>query len=401
MLGLVQNWFGPRYNPIGVDFGTDCLRLAQVQWVETDWRLIAAASAEVPPDIRRDEPARWNFFSQSMRDLLTSGKFHGRTVMLGLPAAGMHIQHLRMAKMDEGDTTKALPWEARGKIPLDPNQAVLRHLVAGEVYVDQEPRNEIILLAAHRKTVEQLLAASAKARLDVVGMNVEPTAVLDCFTQVYRRAADANVTNFFVDIGAAGTRAILTRGREILFARVINIGGDHFTAAVAEELKYSAAEARALRIKLAGQSASIPERNAISHEPAADDSAAPRQRVEEAMAPLISKLIEELDLGRRYYEATFPARPADRLVFVGGEARQRWLCQRIAQGLGLVAQLGDPLCRMSKRCDAGIESGIDRRLPQPSWAVAIGLSMGPPSDEQLAAAAARGGADSRSTHERA
>jgi cell division ATPase FtsA len=182
---------------------------------------------------------------------------------------------------------------------------------------------------------------------------------------------------------------------------VINIGGDHFTAAVAEELKYSAAEARALRIKLAGQSASIPERNAISHEPAADDSAAPRQRVEEAMAPLISKLIEELDLGRRYYEATFPARPADRLVFVGGEARQRWLCQRIAQGLGLVAQLGDPLCRMSKRCDAGIESGIDRRLPQPSWAVAIGLSMGPPSDEQLAAAAARGGADSRSTHERA
>src|ERR1700722_13514327 len=29
MLGLVQNWFGPRCNPIGVDFGSDCLRLAQ------------------------------------------------------------------------------------------------------------------------------------------------------------------------------------------------------------------------------------------------------------------------------------------------------------------------------------------------------------------------------------
>ncbi|MGA2230070.1 MAG: pilus assembly protein PilM [Tepidisphaeraceae bacterium] len=400
MLGLVQNWFGPRVNPIGVDFGTDCLRLAQVQWVETDWRLIAAASAEVPANIRRDEPARWNFFAQSMRDLLISGKFHGRTVMLGLPAAGMFIQHLRLAKMDDAEFARALPWEARGKIPLDPAQAVLRHLMAGEVYVDQEPRNEVILLAAHKKTVEQLLAASAKARLDVVGMNVEPTAILDCFTQVYRRSSDAEITNFFVDIGAAGTRAVITRGREILFARVVNIGGDQFTAAVAEQFAFSASEARALRITMAAPQP-VADRNAITQAPPADESDSPRKRMEEAMAPLIAKLVEELDLCRRYYEATFPARPADRLVFIGGESRHRWLCQRVAQGLGLAAQLGDPLCRMSKRCDAGIESGIDRRQPQPSWAVAIGLSMGSPSDEQLAAAAERGAAYSRSTNERA
>ena len=28
MLSFVQNWFAPRVNPIGVDFGSDCLRLA-------------------------------------------------------------------------------------------------------------------------------------------------------------------------------------------------------------------------------------------------------------------------------------------------------------------------------------------------------------------------------------
>ena len=31
MLGFMQNWFAPKANPIGVDFGSDCLRLAQVQ----------------------------------------------------------------------------------------------------------------------------------------------------------------------------------------------------------------------------------------------------------------------------------------------------------------------------------------------------------------------------------
>jgi hypothetical protein len=33
--------------------------------------------------------------------------------------------------------------------------------------------------------------------------------------------------------------------------------------------------------------------------------------------------------------------------------------------------------RMGRTSDVGVESGIDRRQPQPSWAVAIGLSMGP------------------------
>ena len=89
------------------------------------------------------------------------------------------------------------------------------------------------------------------------------------------------------------------------------------------------------------------------------------------------RLVEELDLCRRYYEATFPSKPVDRLIFVGGEARQRALCQQIAAEMGLAAQVGDPLVRMGRISEIGIESGIDRRQPQPGWAVAIGLSMGP------------------------
>ena len=45
--------------------------------------------------------------------------------------------------------------------------------------------------------------------------------------------------------------------------------------------------------------------------------------------------------------------------------------------MGIAAQVGDPLVRMGRISEVGVESGLDRRLPQPSWAVAIGLSMGP------------------------
>lgn len=461
MLGFVQNWLAPKCNPIGVDFGSDCLRLAQVQWTgpagSGEHKLIAAASADVPAHLRVDPVGRLNYFIETTRDLLAQGDFKGRAAVLGLPAAWMYIQHLRMPKLDEESLAKALVFEARGKLPIDPSQALLRHLVAGDVYgQDQEPKSEVIVMAAKRELINQYLAAAARAKLDVIGMNVEPKAILDCFSFVYRRKADAEITQCFVDVGCGATRAMITRGNQILFARTIPIGGDHFNRSVSQALKITADDARLLRIKLchqtstgSGESQSVlderRDKQKLRTEMASPASAAPvagdstdspdnsfallsagmaassrstaavpalgeqsgtatavieapasnrlspsqpapapataeslqAQAVEQACMEPLGKLVEELDLCRRYYEATFPNKPVERLVFVGGEARQRTLCQHIARGLGLAAQVGDPMVRMGRVSDIGVESGLDRRQPQPTWAVAIGLSMGP------------------------
>jgi len=251
----------------------------------------------------------------------------------------------------------------------------------------------VIVMAVKNETVAEMLGAAAKARIDVVGMNAEPVAVVDCFTQVYRRQTEAKTTNFFVDIGLSGTRAVLARGRQILFARSIPLGGETFNAAVAEEAKVSPDVARTMRVEaceLARQSAA--DRAQLNPQQTAKDPNSQQQRIEAACAKSLEKLACELDLCRRYYEATFPAAPVDRLIFIGGESRQRWLCQAIAQKLRLAAQLGDPICRMSKTSHVNPESGIDRRQPQPAWAVAIGLSMGSQS--------AHTAAESRSQDER-
>jgi type IV pilus assembly protein PilM len=415
MLTFMQNFFAAKANPIGVDFGTDSLRLAQVQLMPSgEYRLFAAASADVPGRLRRDPAARMAFFVESTRDLLVQGKFRGRQAILALPAASMVVQHLRMPRLAEAELKKALPWEAKGVLPIDPAHALMRHIVAGEIYQDQEPRHEVIVLAAAQSFVEQFLAAAAKARLDVVGMNVEPKAIIDCFAAIYRRKTDAEVISLFVDIGCGSTRAVIAQQRQIFFARTIPIGGDHFTQAVADGLKISFDEAKLIRAKLAPVAALAPQATPVQHrEDSQDDSTdnsfalmrassggaatleygQPKtavrdhviasdlpldqtRRVEQACGATRDQLIEELNLCRRYYEATFPDRPVDRLIFVGGEARQRALCAHIAREMGLAAQVGDPLVRMGRISDITVESGIDRRQPQPNWAVAIGLSIG-------------------------
>jgi type IV pilus assembly protein PilM len=432
MLRFMKNWLGPKASPIGVDFGSDALRLAQVAKVDGEWKLVAAASADVPAHVRHNPAARMEFFVEATRDLLAHGDFSGRAAVLALPAASMFIQHLRLPKMDDEAMRKAIPWEARGKLPIDPSNALLRHHVAGDIFQDQESKSEVILMAAGRELVNQFLATATRARLDVTGMNVEPKALVDCFSHIYRRKADAEAANCFVDLGCSGSRAFVARGGHILFARTIPVGGDHFTRAVSHALHLSQDEAKLLRMKLSNIQPAINENQrkqevraglsdndevaglgalgtalAAANRAEGQDRRGPgtltmdppvttaslrpedgdegqRRQIEDACQEPFKRLVQELDLCRRYYEATFPNKPVERLIFVGGEAKNRRLCQQIAQEMGLAAQVGDPLVRMGRTSEVGPESGIDRRQPQPNWAVAIGLSLGPINVEERA-----------------
>ncbi|MFN4242921.1 MAG: pilus assembly protein PilM [Tepidisphaerales bacterium] len=429
MLGIVNNLFRPAALPIGIDFGTETLRLAQVSCgAGGEYRVVAAASLDVPTTARNDPQQRLQFFVSSLKDLLASGGFRGRKAVLGLPSSALSMVHLRLPRMDEKALAKAVPFEARGKLPYDPSHAVIRYLVAGEVYHGQDPKIETIVMASPRAAVEALLNAAGKAKLDVVGMNTEPLAMLDCMLRLSRRKEDHETTVLYVDIGAGGSRAVIARGTKVLFARGIGIGGDHFTRAVAQKAGCSFEEARLLRLRTAETPQTLAGVSGAAHEAApvasgADGPTAGREDaspdhsfallgaamarsrgdgtshgarasaisspastgpagdaslsvVEQAVREPLERLVEELDLCRRYHEATFPSLPVDKLMFIGGEARQKGLCAHVARELGLAACVGDPVARMARDFEFPPESGIDRRGPQPDWTVAIGLSMG-------------------------
>lgn len=401
MLKLMQNWLTPRANPIGVDFGSDALRMAQVQVVDGEHRLIAAASCDVPSHVRNSGVARIQWFADAARDLLTQGNFKGRNAILSLPVNSMFIQHLRVPRSDDETLKKSLPFEARGKLPIDPAYCLMRHVIAGDVFSEQDPKSEVVVMAAPKEMVNQFLDAASRAKLDVTGMNVEPMAMIDCFSHVYRRKADQEVVTCYVDIGAVATRAVIALGGDILFARIIPIGGDHFTRAVSTAMGVGFEQAKLLRVQAAADVKSEPR--VIEPQPAAatvdrrtpDESfallnaatkstgtetpakVASATPIEDACLEPLGKLIEELNLCRRYHEATFSDKPVGKLIFTGGESRQKWICQHIARQMQLAAQVGDPMVRMARTTEVGIESGIDRRLPQPAWVVALGLSMGP------------------------
>lgn len=426
MLGFRNKMFGPKANPIGVDFGTDTLRLVQVTESEGEVGLLAAASTDVPSHIRNDAPARLAFFSTTIRELMNGGAFKGRQAVLGLPSSRVSMVHLRVPPLEDEALKKVIPQEARGKLPYDPSHAVIRHLVAGEVYQGPDRKLEAIVLASPRNQVELFLAAAAKAKLDVVGVNVEPLAMIDCFARLARRREDREMTMMYIDIGASGTRAVIAKRGKVMFARSIPIGGDTFTQSVAQMGQIGFEDARLMRLRLAENSAAP----ALADTPrTSDDDLTPAtppkgaeevnsfallgaaqakktgvlanvpapsmarqggatgiamQRVESAVREPLGRLVAELDMCRKYHDATFQGEPVEKLIFVGGEANQRELCACIAKSLGLAASVGDPLARVKRPAEGLGDTGLDRRIAFPGWAVALGLSMGPQTKAEAA-----------------
>jgi hypothetical protein len=90
----------------------------------------------------------------------------------------------------------------------------------------------------------------------------------------------------------------------------------------------------------------------------------------------VESLADELSMCTRYHTALFRDRRIDRVVFLGGEARDTGLCQSLASGLRLPAKVGDPMARFL--INGAAPKGLpDPQGTHPGWAVACGLASSP------------------------
>jgi len=355
---MAFSWFNSRVNPIAIDLGTDSIKMLQLEPRESQLRLACAGLAEVPQEMRHDPVKRDAFAVEAIKKLISDLGFKGRQVMTCLPASMMAVQHLRVRKMGADDLEKALPFEAQGKLPFDPHKAMIKHMIAGEVYEEQEVKTEVILMAAARDGVDRHLAILSKAKLEVVGIHVEPVALIESFSHLFRRKEDADLSTMFIDIGAGNTHVVIAHGKQMVFAKHVVAGGDYINKKAAEAMGSSVAQAKELRIR-----SSVDRGNVESG-----------KKMAAALDDTITAMVSDLMMCIRYYESIFPERHVDRIVFVGGESRHMALCREIAEKLELPALLGDPMARLFK--DEKTKCGVEHGQPQPGWAVAVGLGMG-------------------------
>lgn len=373
-------WNTKNFSPIGIDFGSDSVKALQVT-LDDPPQVVAAACADIPGEARKDADAQRRFIADALRDMLVTGRFKGKRVVASISAAQSYTQHLRLGRAEGEALNQQIEAELRGCLPLDPSMLVVRHVHVGEVFADGASKQEVICLAAGRDYVMRNVQMVRAAGFEVVGMHCEPMAILQSFAHLFRRVDDSQRTTLFVDIGAATTKALISHGKDLVFAKTIHVAGDHFVRQLGDEMRLGLDEARLMHIRRAGgrtdQGLAVVEGGtAVATAP---DPRGPEANIGEPDAPgeMLETLIDELHLCIGYHASMFQERKVEKAVFLGGESRQTRLCQRIAQALKLPAQLGDPLARLVRPGDSQAVQGMDLRQSQPGWAVPLGLCLLP------------------------
>jgi len=345
--------------PIGIDLGSSSIKLAQLKPEQDTLDLVAAAAFEVPVHCRNDQNLHLKFAEQAIRDAMRQAPFYGRKCIVCLPDPQTFLQHIRIPKLDHWAMTKAVRTELTGKLPYDVDHAVIRHIVAGNVFGDSENKQEVIVIAANRGALESYLTMVARCKLEVAGINIGSCAIVECFSRLFR-PGDANHVVLYIDLGAASTHVVVAHGNKMVFARNLAQGEVNVDRAIAGGLGITPDQAHTLRwdICRSGRGGS------------AED-----EFYRHIDQPLMS-LADEINQCLHYYESAFRNHPVERIVFVGGGAYDKRLCQTLAQQLNMPAQIGDPLVRVRRPEGVKLPAGLDRREPQPNWAVAVGLSLG-------------------------
>lgn len=352
-----------KVQPIGVDLGYTRVKMAQVRSSAGELELHAAASVEVPPDCRDDLSKRLAFQTDRIKSLLKGAGFSRRRAILSLPAEAVFLHPIRVPVGPDGNNEKIVQDKVRDMLPFREQDAVVRHILADNVCLDQKEAQERIVVAICHEKLKPYLAMAGRAGLDTVGVNVEVCALAECFARFFRRAVDVARITLFVDIGSASTQVVMTRGGRIIFARNVSAGGLILDRAVAKALKITVPQAQQVRRKM------VKEGDHRATEAAEDD-------LYRLLTGKIEEIADEIIQCLHYCESVFNRQRIDRVLFLGGEANNKRLCKSIASQLNLPAQVGDPMLGIHRPAGMPRGTGPDLRSPCPEWAVAIGLSLG-------------------------
>lgn len=396
---------GKKGYPIGIDLGSSSLKMVQLVDMEGGLGLAAASREDVPAYLQHHPAAMMEWYVKTIKEKLSEKPFKTKLAVTALPARQVLTQHLRMPKLSPQELQKALPWEAQGKVPFDINSALLRHIVAGEVYDNDSDENklEVILMAASKQVIDQHLNLVERSKIELEQVNVEPCALVNCFNYLLESAEENNAT-VFVDLGHACSKVLVTHGSQIVFCRTISIAAEHLKKAISEKLSVDEIQAEKLYLNLEldqtprplvqtepsgiglGASAQCPSsdqpdgqnetQSATATAIQGGDHAGQPTDISAIVEPTLQCLADEIKSCLRYHDLMFENQQAGKVIFLGGMAKNKTICQKLAQGLRLPAQLGDPLARVLPQSRTGKHSDLEEGQSYTDWAVAFGLSLG-------------------------
>lgn len=309
--------------PIGIDLGSEYMRLAQLGRNKQGLFLQSAGVAQKPAEVEVHSPAWQRWAIESVKEIIHKEAFKGKNIITALPVDDLFIEPIKVPRSALNRLDEIIPQKIHKHLPFPAEKAIYQHVIP-QCKESSSAEADVLAIAADRETVNRHLAIYEKVGLDIVGISIWPVAMIRSFMGFFcRRQNEQDKVAILLAIGTNHTNVVICRGADLLFARVVAIG-----------------------------------------------------HVQLEQGQMVQRLFSEIDACVRYFESGAGAMQIDRLLFFTGSGVSPMLCEKVAelaQKMQIPAQIGDVLSAIE--INQGPACLIDRRNSRIDWATTFGLSL--------------------------
>jgi type IV pilus assembly protein PilM len=340
---------------IGVDIGSTAVRAAEV--VPGDKPvLVRAAQVPLPAGaVENAEVRQPDVVGEALKELWGRGKFKAKQAYLGVGNQRVIVREIALPWLPEKELRSSLAFQVQEFIPMSVDDAVLDYDPVGEL--EQEGRRllRILLVAAQRGMVSALVASATAAKLEPVGVDLTPFALVRAVGMFEGLDLDVQGDEAVVDVGAHVTNICVHDRGLTRFVRILPSGGRDVTLAVARGLGIEDDVAERLK-----------RGEAVEDGPALEDA----QRVALQRA---GAFVDEIRSSLEFYTAQVPGAKIGRVVVTGGGSKLRGFLDLLQERIPVKVERG----RVFERVKSQLGMSLDEQNEaEPLLAVAVGLAMG-------------------------
>ena len=344
---------------VGLDIGTSSVRAAEMNVSKRPAVLERFGQVALPPGTVRDgEVVDPDTVARAIKQLWSTAKFSTKKVVLGVSNQKVIVRQVDLPWLPADELRKSLAFQVQDFIPIPVDQAILDYHPLEEFTNESGGRMlRVLLVAASRDMVTSAMAAAQRAGLTPVMVDLTPFAMLRALAPVDGMGFTAEA-EALVDVGASVTNIVVHQGGVPRFVRILLMGGNDVTDAVADRMGVSVDEAEALKWQ-----------TGMGH--GGYEGASPAARVIDQYA---GQFLEEVRGSLDYYLAQPQAARLSRVVVSGGGAQLGGLVARLGELLRVPVEAGRPLSNVT----IGKLGLSEEQLGhvEPLATVPVGLAMG-------------------------
>lgn len=341
-------------NAVGIDIGTRTITFTEVKQVRGAATITNFGGVELPPDaVREGEVLDVVAVSQALRELLASAKVSTKKVQLGVANQRVVVRQLDLPWMDPKELKASLRYQVQEHLPIPVEEAELDVHVVDEYTAEDGTRfQRLLLVAGHRDMVASHVEAAQQAGLKPLGVDLNPFAVLRSMGSTSRLDQGSEVV---IDIGAGVTDIIVHEAGIPTFVRILVLGGDDITGALASGLgvEHNDAEAHKRQLGVGSNGQQVAG-----------------QIIDDRADQFVDEIRSSLD----YYQSQAGAARLSSVVVTGGGSLLHGLANRLAMALRLPVEIGSVFDRLPVKGTVYGPEELGR--VGPNLAVATGLALG-------------------------